>query len=71
MFTLNEDICQYSTRFLLYRTGNGPAVLLIMERPTDARYLLRLERVAATTKFHIMTITPTYLSEGRAGGLAP
>ncbi len=52
-------------------TGKTPAVLLIMERPTDARYLLRLERVAATTKFHIMTITPTYLSEGRAGGLAP
>jgi len=52
-------------------TGKTPAVLLIIESPTDARYLLRLERVSTTTKFHIMTITPAYLREDLAGSLAP
>jgi len=50
-------------------TGRTPAVLLIMERPTDARYLLRLRRVAIDAGFTIMTITPDYLRDGRAEGL--
>lgn len=52
-------------------TGKTPAVLLIMERPTDTRYLLRLERVSRTTDFKIMTITPSYLSEGHAARPTP
>ncbi len=57
-------------------TGKRPAVLLIMERPTDARYLLRLKRVAATTsladsnhRLKVMTITPAELHERRAESL--
>jgi hypothetical protein len=47
-------------------TGKRPAVLLIMESPSDVRYLKRLRRVAVTTKFKIMTITPAQLREDQA-----
>ncbi len=58
-------------------TGKRPAVLLIMEHPTDARYLKRLRRVAAMTsladsnhRLKIMTITPAQLHEKHAESLA-
>jgi len=50
-------------------TGKRPAVLLIMERHTDARYLLRFEHVSTIIKFQIITITPAYLRENHAGSL--
>jgi hypothetical protein len=52
-------------------TGKRPAVLLIMENPSDARFLKRLRRVAVTTKFKIMTITPAYLNKDRITNPAP